>query len=76
MIGLNPGDRLLLFTDGITEAAGSDGQEFGEDKLAALAKANLASSAFELNSRALAQVTDFCRGQFQDDATLLVIVGN
>jgi sigma-B regulation protein RsbU (phosphoserine phosphatase) len=73
VVGLNPGDRLLLFTDGITEASGSEGQEFGEDKLAALAKANHASSASELNSRVLAQVTDFCRGQFQDDATLLVI---
>jgi sigma-B regulation protein RsbU (phosphoserine phosphatase) len=75
-IGLSPGDRLLLFTDGITEASGPDGQEFGEEKLAALAKANRTSSASELNSRVLAQVSDFCRGQFQDDATLLVIAVN
>jgi sigma-B regulation protein RsbU (phosphoserine phosphatase) len=72
-IGLNPGDRLLLFTDGITEASGSHGQEFGEDSIAALAKAHRAGSASELNSRVLAQASDFCRGQFQDDATLLVI---
>jgi sigma-B regulation protein RsbU (phosphoserine phosphatase) len=76
MIGLSAGDRLLLFTDGITEASGSDGQEFGEENLAALAKANGASTACELNSRVLAQVSDFCRGQFQDDATLLVIAVN
>jgi sigma-B regulation protein RsbU (phosphoserine phosphatase) len=75
-IGLSPGDRLLLFTDGITEASGSHGQEFGEDNIAALAKANSASSASELNSRVLTQATDFCRGQFQDDATLLVIAVN
>jgi sigma-B regulation protein RsbU (phosphoserine phosphatase) len=75
-IGLSPGDRLLLFTDGITEASGSEGQEFGEDNIAALARSNRASSASELNSRVLAQVSDFCRGQFQDDATLLVIAVN
>jgi serine phosphatase RsbU (regulator of sigma subunit) len=67
---------LLLFTDGITEASGSDGQEFGEERLTALAKANGASPARELNSRVLAQVSDFCKGQFQDDATLLVIAAN
>jgi sigma-B regulation protein RsbU (phosphoserine phosphatase) len=73
VIGLNPGDRLLLFTDGIIEAAGSDGQEFGENKLAALAKANRASSAGELNNLVLKHVTEFCNGQLQDDATLVVI---
>jgi sigma-B regulation protein RsbU (phosphoserine phosphatase) len=76
MVRLNPGDRLLLFTDGITEASGSDEQEFGEENLAALARANGASPACELNSRVLAQVSDFCKGQFQDDATLLVIAVN
>jgi sigma-B regulation protein RsbU (phosphoserine phosphatase) len=76
MIGLSAGDRLLLFTDGITEASRSDGREFGEENLAALAKANVASPARELNSRVLAQVSDFCSGQFEDDATLLVIAVN
>ncbi len=73
IIGLSPGDRLLLFTDGITEASGSNGQEFGEENLATLANANRASSASGLSSRVLAEVTDFCSGQFHDDATLLVV---
>jgi sigma-B regulation protein RsbU (phosphoserine phosphatase) len=75
-IDLSAGDRLVLFTDGITEASGADGQEFGEENLAALARANGASTACQLNNRVLAQVTDFCKGQFQDDATLLVIAVN
>jgi len=76
MVRLNAGDRLLLFTDGITEASGSDGREFGEENLAALARANGATPARELNSRVFAQVSEFCEGQFQDDATLVVIAVN
>ena len=70
---LRSGDRLFLFTDGITEASESDGQEFGDENVAAFAKAHLRQSASELNRRLLAQVTDFCHSQFQDDVTLLVV---
>jgi sigma-B regulation protein RsbU (phosphoserine phosphatase) len=73
VVTLHPEDRLVLFTDGITEASASDGEEFGEAKLATLVKANHAASAAELTNRVLAHVNDFCGGQFQDDATLLVI---
>jgi sigma-B regulation protein RsbU (phosphoserine phosphatase) len=75
-IDLSAGGRLVLFTDGITEASGADGQEFGEEIVAALARANGASTACELNNRVLAQVSDYCKGQFQDDATLLMIAVN
>lgn|SRR5208337_631157 len=73
LVKLSRGDRLLLFTDGITEAAEPLGQEFGENRLAAFAKANSPSSASELNRLVFAEVTHFCSGKFQDDATLLVI---
>lgn len=70
---LRRGDRLLLFTDGITEALGPDGEEFGEERLATVAKANCAGSPDALNTSVLARVNEFCGGHFQDDATLLVI---
>ncbi|HEY6270460.1 MAG TPA: PP2C family protein-serine/threonine phosphatase [Terriglobales bacterium] len=76
MIELKPGDRLLLFTDGITEATGSDGQEFGLENIAAFARVHRPSSASALTKMLLAQVTDFCRTRFQDDATLLVIAAD
>jgi hypothetical protein len=75
-IVLAPGDRLLLFTDGLTEACGPDGEKFGEESLAAAAKANRTGSASALNHSLLPRVTDFCGFHFQDDATLLVIAAN
>ncbi|MGO9336639.1 MAG: PP2C family protein-serine/threonine phosphatase [Terracidiphilus sp.] len=75
-IELRAGDRLFLFTDGITEAADAEDREFEETGIAAFAKANCALSAGELTSQLLAKVTDFCAGQFRDDATLLVIAAN
>jgi sigma-B regulation protein RsbU (phosphoserine phosphatase) len=73
MITLTAGDRLLLFTDGITEASSPDGEEFGEDRLAAIARDNCDGSAQAANNTVLAGVTAFCAGRFEDDATLLVI---
>ncbi len=72
-IKMGTGDRLFLFTDGITEASNANGQEFEEGGIAAFAIANRTFSAKDLNSRLLAQVTAYCGAQFQDDATLLVI---
>jgi sigma-B regulation protein RsbU (phosphoserine phosphatase) len=76
MVELRAGDRLFLFTDGITEASDTNGQEFEEASIAAFAKANGALTAGELNDRLLAKVSAFCGAQFQDDATLLVIAVN
>lgn len=75
-VNLKSGDRLLLFTDGITEAENEQGEEFGVEKVAAFGKTHAASSAAALNERLLAQVSDFCGAQFQDDATLVVLAVN
>jgi sigma-B regulation protein RsbU (phosphoserine phosphatase) len=69
-------DRLLLFTDGITEAEGVGAEEFGEENIAAYAQANRRKSAREMTNGLLSQVNTFCGGRFQDDATLVVIAAN
>jgi sigma-B regulation protein RsbU (phosphoserine phosphatase) len=75
-VELRAGDRLFLFTDGITEACNSNGQEFEDASIAAFAKGNGTLTAKELNNRLLAHVSAFCGAQFLDDATLLVIAAN
>jgi phosphoserine phosphatase RsbU/P len=70
---LEPGDRLLLVTDGITEAYGPDEQEFGEERLAQAALACSKRTAAEMSRLLLEEVSTFCGSRFHDDATLLVI---
>src|SRR5271170_7031888 len=70
---LESGDRLILYTDGLTEATNSDEQEFGERRLLDLGRRNMALSASELLAAIKKEVVSFCNGSFQDDFTLVVI---
>ena len=72
-VDLRSGDRVVLFTDGITECRTVDDEEFGEDRLVAVAIENRACSAPALQARLADAVASFSGGQFQDDATLIVI---
>lgn len=69
---LQPGDKLLLSTDGITEAENAQLEEFGEERLLDVARAR-DGSALDIQRVIMQQVTTFCGGNFRDDATLLVI---
>jgi serine phosphatase RsbU (regulator of sigma subunit) len=71
-VELEPGDRLALFSDGITEIAGADDVEFGEERLMELLRANRALDAEAMQKRVMAAIADFSGGNFQDDATLIV----
>ncbi len=70
---LASGDRLVLYTDGLTEAMNSDEQEFGEGRLLELCSSNIALSASELLAAIRKEVVSFCNGNFQDDFTLVVV---
>jgi len=72
-LALGPGDRLLLVTDGITEASDAAEQEFGEEKLAEAALRHSKRTASEISRLLLEEVSAFCDSHFHDDATLLVI---
>jgi len=69
---LQAGDKLLLSTDGITEAENAKLEEFGEQRLVEAARAR-DGSALDIQRAIMQQVTTFCGGNFRDDATLLVV---
>ena len=72
-VSIGSGDRVVLFTDGITEARDAADEEFGEDRLVALAREHRACSAPALQARITDTVSAFTAGRFQDDATLIVM---
>lgn len=69
---LRSGDRLVLFTDGITESANSDGAEFGEESLLNLVSQNVQLPADELKSLIFSSAQTHSGGVMNDDATLIV----
>lgn len=72
-VKLAAGDRLVLFTDGITEAAKTDGEQFGEEGLIHFVKTFGDEPPLKLNARLLTNVKSFCDSDLQDDATLIAI---
>jgi phosphoserine phosphatase RsbU/P len=70
---LEQGDRLVLYTDGVTEAADGHDEEFGDERLVRLLQENSSRSANEIQAKILRDVGDFCGGRWHDDATLLVL---
>jgi len=70
---LAAGDRLVLFTDGVTEATNSSDEEFGEERLIKLVVDHRDQPAQALQAKILSAVAEFTGGDFQDDATLIVM---
>jgi sigma-B regulation protein RsbU (phosphoserine phosphatase) len=73
---LGAGDRLVLFTDGLTEARNAGDHEFGESRLLDAAIRYRACSAPALQARLTGEVTNFTGGRLQDDATLMVLASD
>jgi sigma-B regulation protein RsbU (phosphoserine phosphatase) len=70
---LRLGDCLLLTTDGVTEAADENDEEFGNERVIAAARAARRLGAQGIRTRILEDVTRFCKGNFEDDASLMVV---
>jgi sigma-B regulation protein RsbU (phosphoserine phosphatase) len=70
---LEIGDRLVLYTDGVTEAVGPSGEFYGCDLLANVLGRCAAESAKGLCQRVMGDVLSFRGDQQQDDATLLAL---
>jgi phosphoserine phosphatase RsbU/P len=71
-VQLNPGDVLVIYTDGVTEAPDRDGEQYGEERLAELIRRNKDLPAKELLAAVQRSVAEFSGATQADDVTLIV----
>lgn len=74
VVQCNPGDLLVVYSDGVTDAMDADENEFGEERLEALVRDNLGVSSNELIGKIISSVQSSSGGTPQfDDITLVVV---
>jgi serine phosphatase RsbU (regulator of sigma subunit) len=71
-LALHDGDRIVLFTDGVSEVSDENGEMFGEPRIEELVAANRGAWANELQQVILDAATAFGGGQLEDDLTIVV----
>lgn len=67
------GDNILLFTDGVIEAASDKGEFYGEDRVLEVIRKNSKRSAVKLNEALFGELEDFADRHFKDDIFILSI---
>ena len=67
-----PGDRLLLYSDGVSEARDRAGQFFDGDRVARWLSNSEHASAEQFAEAALGDLTQWTSGQFDDDVTFVI----
>jgi serine phosphatase RsbU (regulator of sigma subunit) len=72
-VQLASGDVLLLMTDGVLEAWNDKEEEFGYQRLITSVVASRSQGVHAIRQRVLADVTEFCKNRFPDDASLIVV---
>jgi serine phosphatase RsbU (regulator of sigma subunit) len=73
-VTLTPGDWLVIFSDGVSEALSAEGSEYGEDRIITLARRHPGSEPQELLDALFSDVRAFARGAAQsDDITAMVL---
>ncbi|PAP76886.1 PP2C family protein-serine/threonine phosphatase [Rubrivirga marina] len=73
-VKLAPGDTLLLYTDGLTEARDAQGQEYGYDRLAAFVEQHAHVGALDLRDLLLAEHRAWSGSDEPDDDTTFVLL--
>ena len=75
MLQINPGDRLLFYTDGVTDALASDEEMFGINRLHDIMKKSEGCTASGLLEQIQINLTQFVAGATQtDDLTIAVLI--
>jgi sigma-B regulation protein RsbU (phosphoserine phosphatase) len=74
---LAPGDVIVVFSDGVSEAMSSTGEEFGEDRIRDAVAAVRNESPEHIHQDLFKRIREFTRGAVQnDDVTAVVIAYN
>jgi sigma-B regulation protein RsbU (phosphoserine phosphatase) len=73
-VKLEPGDLIVAFSDGVTEAMNPDSEEFSDDRLIACANANKGKTPQQVLDALLADVQTFIAGANQSDDVTAVLV--
>ncbi len=71
-VALQPGDLIVLYSDGITEAGVQQGEEFGEERLAEIIKTHGDKPLAEIQEHILKAVRKWSGNEPEDDMTLLI----
>ena len=71
-VSLGPGDMLVIYTDGVTEAPNQDGEEFGESRLLEIMRAHPRVEVKQTLSAILDGVQQFSGASQADDLTLVI----
>lgn len=72
-VGVKPGDLLVLYTDGVTEAGDEAGEQFGEERLARVAQQHLHEPSFEILQAMRRELERHLNGRpAGDDVTIVV----
>jgi len=74
VVKFSPGDTLVLYTDGITEAQNHMGTMFGDQRLLDVIRTNLGRSAQDIQEAVLRGVKNFTGGAPRDDDIALVVL--
>ncbi|MBZ5566457.1 MAG: SpoIIE family protein phosphatase [Acidobacteriia bacterium] len=69
---IEPGDIVSMYTDGVTEASGKNGEEFGEARLLSALRQNQNLEAASLLERVEQIVEEFRCGERHDDLTMII----
>ena len=73
-LALEPGDLLVLFSDGVTEAMNASDEEFGDDRLVDCVKNLRSREPQAVLEELMQQVKDFCGDATQsDDVTMMLV---
>lgn len=73
-VQLDPGDLVVVFSDGVSEARSASDEEFGEDRLLEVLSAGRGDDPPAILDRLLREIREFAQGAVQsDDITIMVV---